>query len=944
MEFQDFVDWVDHHIVTQPGRVMLVFFLVTGVFFVGLGNVSTESGTQQFAEDIPAEQALSRINDEFGPAFEQSSGSTQLIQRAPNVLSKRELLHMLRAQDRLESHETLRVSSTSSAAAVVAMELDPGATTTERQITAIERATPTQIDRAVYDLRTNPRFTGTLSNDFNARSGSASATIGVVSHSMPGLSSSSAAGQGGTSPLTPIQLRSQRIVDNVGGDITVFGSGLISDEFGTVIADSLLIVVPAAVLFIVGFLVFAYRDLADLLLGAFSLAMAVVWTFGFLGLAGIPFNQIMIAIPPLLLAVGIDFGIHAINRYREDRQEIDDIGAAMKRATDQLLVAFFIVTGTTVIGFLSNLTSNLVPIRDFGYVAAVGIIFVFLVFGIFMPAAKVWLDRARERYPIPTFSTTPLGSEGSRLAGVLRGGVVVADRAPAIFLALVLLSSIGAGYYATGVSTSFSQEDFLPPEEVPDYLEGLPEPFAPSEYTVVAQLNYLEDKFVSTQGGSVTIYLEGRMETDTVLEQIYRAGEDPPDSFVSEDRHADAQSPVSVIQARAESDPEFAALVARNDRNDNGVPDDNLDEIYDYLEDSSSAGQLRNYLAEDRRSARVVYQVEADASNAEVTEDGRAMAERRFRLDATATGQTVVFQAVSNLILQSAIVSLAAALLGTALFLFVVYWFLENLPTIALANLVPILITVAFIAGTMRVLGIAFNAFTATILALTIGLGIDYSVHIVHRFIDERREYPLFEALDRTVRGTGGALLGSMLTTAFGIGVLTLAILTVLGQFGVLTAISIVYSFFASLLVLPSALVLWDRAVGNDADVPMGETPRSRILDRFGGAPAPAPTSTPGGEDPLAAESGSAVRPDLLSGDGPLGLGGDGPRGGGSDEESDADRRAGNPTGDDAGGSDAGPTDDDAEGGDAGSTDDEPTTLADDEGPGDDGDSTEGDR
>jgi len=911
MDFQDFVDWVDHYIVTQPGRVMLIFLLVTGVFVVGLGNVSTESGTQQFAEDIPAEQALSQINDEFGASFEEPSGSTQLIQRSQNVLSKQELLNMLRTQERLASTRGLRVSSTSSAAAIVAMRLDPGATTTQRQITAIERATPTEIDRAVYSLRDQPGFTGTVSNDFNARSASASATIGVVSHSpLPGASSGAAAGQGGSSPLTSIQLRSQRIIGTVDGDITVFGSGLISDEFGTVIVDSLLIVVPAAVLFIIGFLIFAYRDLADLVLGGVSLAMAVIWTFGFLGLADIPFNQIMIAVPPLLLAVGIDFGIHAVNRYREDRQDIDDerraaregngegppegdggmddIGNAMQRATDQLLVAFFIVTGTTVIGFLSNLTSSLAPIKDFGYVAAAGIIFVFLVFGIFMPAAKVWLDRARQRYPIPTFSTTPLGSEGTRLGSVLRAGVVIADRAPAIFLVAVLLTSIGAGYYATGVDTSFSQEDFLPPEEVPDYLEQLPEPFAPSEYTVVAQLNFLEDKFATSQGGSATIYLEGRMESDAALEQIYRAGEDPPNSFVDDDRRADASSPVSVIQSRAANDPEFAALVDRNDRNDNGVPDGNLGEIYDYLEESSSAGQIDQYLADDRRSAQVIYQTEADASNAEVTDDAREMTDR-FRMEATATGQTVVFQSVSDLILESAIVSLIVALGGTAVFLVFIYWFLESLPTMGLANLAPILVTVSLIAATMRVLDIAFNAFTATILALTIGLGIDYSVHVVHRFIDERREQPLFEALDRTVRGTGGALLGSMLTTAFGIGVLTLAVLTVLGQFGVLTAVSIVYSFLASLLVLPSTLVLWDRAVGNDANVPMGETPRSPALARFGTGSSPTPTPTPAGEEPLADDEGGFVPDDLFSGDDSADSPGDGPgRGDGSDGVDDS--------------------------------------------------------
>jgi predicted RND superfamily exporter protein len=848
LDFQRFVDWVDDHIVNRPGKVMLVFLVATLVFAAGLGNVSTESGTQQFSEDIPANKALERIQEEFGTSFSESPGSTQLIQRGQNVLSKPELLRMLRAQHRLQQQEDMYVSSTSSAAQLVARNLNPDATTLDRQITAVERATPTDVDRAVRDLSDDPRFTGTLSNDFNGRDASASATIGVVTHDLPMDVGSSGAGQGGSSPLTPIQLRADRVVDTVGGDIVVFGSGKISHEFQQVIGDSLLIVTPAAVIFIVFFLIVAYRDLVDLLLGAFALLMAIVWTFGFLGLAGIPFNQMMIAVPPLLLAVGIDFGIHAINRYREDRQETDDIGDAMQKATDQLLVAFFIVTGTTVIGFLSNLASDLAPIRDFGFVAAAGIAFTFHIFGIFMPAAKVWIDRRRERYPIPTFSQKPLGSEGSRLGRVLRGGVIIADKGPRIFLALMVLLSVGAGVYATGVSTTFTQEDFLPPEESPDYLQSLPEPFRPSDYSVVKQLNFLEDKFVSSQGGSAIIYLEGRMEEETILEEIHRAGEDPPGSFVSENRRAESSSLVTVIQSRAETDPEFRRLVARNDEDGNGVPDDNLGEIYDYLEESSSRSQLREYLAEDRRSAKVVYQTEADAGNDEITADARQVADR-FRTTATATGQTVVFQAVSDLILQSAIVSLALALAGTVVFLVVIYWLLEDLASIAFANLVPIVVTVALLAGTMRLVGIAFNAFTATILALTIGLGIDYSVHIVHRFIDEREEHDRFTALDRTVRGTGGALTGSMLTTTFGIGVLVLAVLGVLGQFGLLTALSIGYSFLASLLILPSALVIWDSAVGNDPDVPMarhGEAAESR-------APAGEALDTP--EEPLAADN-----------------------------------------------------------------------------------------
>ncbi|GCF13089.1 hypothetical protein Harman_10240 [Haloarcula mannanilytica] len=811
MDYQRYIDWADDRIVDDSRKVVVAFLLVTVVFSAGLGSVSTSAGTSQFTSDLPAEEALERINTEFSPAFSPDTGSTQLIQRENNVLSKQGLLRMLRSQHRLEQHDSLRVTSSSSAASIVAQQLDPEATTTEQQIYAVESATGSDIDAAVQRAADeDSQFTSLLSEDFNRKSASASATIGVVNHEVPaGISSGS--GQGGSSPLTSIQQQAEFTVSSAGqGTITVFGSGIVADEFSNVITDSLILTVPAAVLFILFFLTIAYRDLADMALGLVSLFMAVVWTFGFMGLAGIAFSQMLIAVPPLLLAVGIDFGIHAVNRYREEREDGESIETSMRITTDQLLVAFFIVTGTTVIGFAANLTSSLPPIQDFGYVASIGITFTFLIFGVFLPAAKVELDRLRQRYPIPTFSETPLGSEGSALGGVLRGGVVIADRAPVIFLLIVLVTTAGAGYYATGVSTSFTQKDFLPPEESPDFVESLPEPFAPSDYTVTGVLNYLEDNFATTQSSQTTIYVEGPMRQDSALEQMYRAGDDPPESFVREDGRADSTSIVTVIQDRAESDPEFRRMVERNDRNDNGVPDDNLGEIYDYLLDSSSRSEALNYITEDYRSARVVYTVESDASDSEITEDTRTVAED-FRYEATATGSVVVFQAVADLIFESAIQSLALALAGASVFLVIIYTVLEGRPSLGLVNIVPVVVTVALLAGTMRLLSIPFNALTATMLAITIGLGVDYSVHVTHRFADEFAINDLQTALDRTVRGTGGALLSSMLTTVFGIGVLGLAVFPAIGQFGILTALSIAYAFLASLLVLPSTIIVWDR-------------------------------------------------------------------------------------------------------------------------------------
>ncbi|WP_336002612.1 efflux RND transporter permease subunit [Halorientalis halophila] len=801
-------DWI----VDRPKTVVLAFLLLTGLFAVGLGTISTTAGTEQFTEGTPAQRAFEDVTREFGTPFAPDSGTTQLIQRDRNVLAKSQLLAMLRAMAELAERPGLRVESTESAAGRIATELDPDATTPAAQRRAVERATGEEIDTAVAKLADEPGFRDQLSDDFNPTAARSSATVGVVTHSIPAGAAETGGGGEQEGPFTAIQLRASAIVAGVDDGISVFGQGIVAAEFSTVIADSLLIVVPAAALLIFVFLLFSYRDPVDLLLGVLSLVLVLIWTFGFVGLVGIPFTQFLIAVPPLLLAVGIDFGIHTINRYREERVTGATIDAAIRRALGQLLVAFFIVTGTTVIGFAANLTSTLAPIRQFGIVAAVGIAVTFLVFGFFLPAAKVAGDRFRDARDLPAFGQQPLGREGSRLARALTSGVAVARRTPVLFLLLVLAISGGSAVYATGVDTSFSEEDFLPPAETPATLERLPEPFAPGEYTVTRDIEFLEDNFEASQGDTVTIYIEGELTRDSTLQSFQRARERPPGSFVSTNRRAETTSIVTVIRDYANESAEFRALVDRNDVDADGVPEDDLEQVYDALLASPQRDRALQYLTENRRAARVEYETEATASQEAVTTDAREVADR-YRADATATGQVVVFQSISALILESAVTSLVAALALVAVFLVIAYAVLEDAPVLGLVNLVPIAVSVALLAGTLRLLGLSFNAFTATILSITIGLGIDYSAHVVHRFADEYEDGDPFAALDRTVAGTGGALTGSMLTTTTGVGVLVFALTPVLGQFGLLTALSILYSYVAALAVTPSAVVLWARYV-----------------------------------------------------------------------------------------------------------------------------------
>jgi len=396
-----------------------------------------------------------------------------------------------------------------------------------------------------------------------------------------------------------------------------------------------------------------------------------------------------------------------------------------------------------------------------------------------------------------------------------------------------LVLTAGGGVYATDVGTGFSPDDFNPDAETPEYLQYLPESIRPPEEFEYVRLNdYLDENFQTD--GRVQMYIEGPMTRDSALEELHRAGQNPPPTFRSERRQADTQSIVTLIKSRAERDPEFAALVNRNDRNDNGIPDDNLPQIYDELETGS--GAVGTFLDEDRRSTQVIYTVDGDAADEAVTDDAYSLSEN-FRDDAQPTGSGIIFDEAISLVFESVIQSLVLTLIGASLFLIIAYWIIEGSPTLGVVNIIPIIVTVVALVATMRMVDIKFNAINGTILAIAVGIGIDYSVHIVHRFADEYKTKDLYAALRRTVVGTGGALTGSMLTTVFGIGVLVLALNPALGAFGILISLSVLYAYLSSLIILPSVIVVWARLAGDDdAEIAMidalGSTLRRQSTDR----------------------------------------------------------------------------------------------------------------
>ncbi|WP_252698812.1 MMPL family transporter [Natronosalvus vescus] len=726
----------------------------------------------------------------------------------------------------------------------------------DAQIEALEEADDDAFDRAITTVLADggpgsERALRLLPTGAEPASLESSDRMVLVSHSLD-------RGSGPSGELGADVIDAQHAIDahiaDRGDDHLVFGFGLVAAEVDRAAVDTVILVGPLALVLVIGALAMAYRDVLDIVLGVAGMLAVLVWTFGIMGWTGIAFTQVFVAVPVLLVGLSIDYAIHVFMRYREARvgdgqkaQVGDDlatrvgddsdtgVGDSMTVALAGIATAFVWVTATASIGFLATLVSPIDPIREFGLVSALGIVASLCVFGAMIPAAKVELDDALEARGIDRRIRAIGGA--SRVGRILASGGVAARRAPVVVLLCALLVTAGGAYGATHVDTTFDEESFLT-EEPPSWTTHLG-PFAPGEYRMQSTLTYLDDNF-QRQDGHAQILLRGDVTDGTTLQRVSRAEERARSSevvYVLPDGSADVRSPLTAMEAAAAESESFDATYRLADRTDDDVPDQNVLGLYDAVFDVNPGGASEViYRSEtgEYEAIRLVVGIDTGTSSAETaaemreiaailegaSEGGTATGESSLtdlddqRWEATATGEPLVTYALERTLFASVVNGLLVALIAVMGVLTVAYRLTGRGAMLGVVTVIPVVIALGATLGTMAMVGIPFNVLTGMVTSLTIGLGIAYAVHVTARYTQELEAgRSVWQALDRTLSMTGGALTGSAVTTICGFGVLVVSIVPLLRQFGLVTAMTIGYAFLASVVVLPTLLALWTRFV-----------------------------------------------------------------------------------------------------------------------------------
>ena len=606
----------------------------------------------------------------------------------------------------------------------------------------------------------------------------------------------------------------RRIYDIAAGaqgplQVSSVSKAVIEDEYQRSYREDIGPLIGAAFLLIAALLFILLRSPSDLVLSLAGLLMAIVWIVGSegwlgpngLGLLGRP-SGISVIIPIVIISLTVDYAIQVALHYREARTQQSPVLAATRSGLRTVRLPVALAALTTIASFMVGLFSPIPAIGDFGVVAGLGVGMSMVVMLTLLPAGRLIIDRRHEaRGRLAPPRSVSQGLPGiERIAQMLGSSVA---RRPAIYLVCVLVVSVGLGVASTGIESRFSILDILP-----------------RDGSVTKDLETLN----AAVGGSpevadVLLHAEAT-ETRTLVNLLELA-----DAF--EDEQQRPQAAAGPIVASYE-------LLARDWVDDSGEPGDKFDSELAALFERATAGVrfdpvlMQEFLdgLEAREPAvsrllvndpqgndAILLQFPTFTNDPDKTKTLQDELEQIWHgsNDAiTVTSESVTSVTLTEEMTSSQTDAIVTAVAAALAILFVFYWITLRQPILAFIAIGPIVLVLFWIIGTMALFDIPYTLVTATITALSVGIGVDYTIHIIHRYREEyaRIRNPEMAAV-HTLRTTGSALLGSALTTGLGIGMLIFSPVPALQQFGITAVIAIAYSLIVSVVLVPPAMTLW---------------------------------------------------------------------------------------------------------------------------------------
>jgi len=360
---------------------------------------------------------------------------------------------------------------------------------------------------------------------------------------------------------------------------------------------------------------------------------------------------------------------------------------------------------------------------------------------------------------------------------------------------------MGTGF--TQLKSGFSMTQFIPQDNPAIQL-----------YTSISEdfpFSSQDQEYILIEGNVATVQtLQGLRSTDEKMNDDLYVARKPDGSTKTE-------SIVSFIQQAVANNHSLVQVFNIDEATGLPKTDDDVQQIYNYLYTSAEYGmQVSGLLHKDGNEYTAtilrVY-VDLGSNNEDMTKQFEQL-NKELNDDLSDYGETtsiitgnlLITLSILKNMTESQILSTGICFVLAAIMLSLIY---RN-PLLGLIAMIPVTVSIIWVLGSMYFIGYTLNILTIMVTCITIGVGIDYACYIVERFryvADQTGD--VTKAVTETISRTGSAVMIAALSSMFGFGVLMFAPIPPMQQFGIITALTLIYAFITSIFVLPLVLARW---------------------------------------------------------------------------------------------------------------------------------------
>ncbi len=551
--------------------------------------------------------------------------------------------------------------------------------------------------------------------------------------------------------------------------ITQVGSPRINSELKSSLYNDFLLLGPLSGLVLVLSILFFLRSGFAALIPLITSVLSIVWTFGLMGWIGIPLNILSAMLPSLIIVIGSTEDTHLIASYFHGLKDGSD---DPRRTASQMMLKrmglpLFLTIATTALGFASNIFSSIGLIQDFALASTFAIVANGIVTLILVP---ILLARFG---PKTSVLTSGKGQGISNL--VVNAFNFSQSRFPRIVLTLTAAVCILFVFAASKL-----------------YVTNDPLSYFPESRPLIQDAKRIHEDLSGIKLFFITIESEKE-----------KAFQHPANIQML----ADIQQFLNKQEAfdRSISLADHLAFVNREFRQTNEMLTlpESRELVSQYLL-FFHRSDLESYVSHDLSRANIVVRHNINDSH---TLNGyiRELEETLPSLVASDMKVSIVGE---NLMVNRAAESLMVAQVKSLLILlFIIFLIMSAMFTSfkgGMISLVPAVIPIVLMFGTMGLLDIPLNPGTAMVAVIAIGIAIDGTIHLLSRYNELcRHTSDYVEAVAITVKEESTPLVTASLSLAFGFGILLFSNFTVVAQFGALAAATMLFSIYANLLITP---------------------------------------------------------------------------------------------------------------------------------------------